>query len=151
MKRSVASLLLPMFLCSPALPAIETLVAAVQPVISEVGLEPTVSTYSVYIGDGPGLTTRMQLTVAPNAIVSSGGGPADRNLGSARGIRFGCAERGDSLVVRVDLSGVKRHQETPETAKLDAQRLAEEVSLTLWCGLRNARAAWPSVRYVCYE
>ena len=28
---------------------------------------------------------------------------------------------------------------------------AREVALTLWCGLRNVRAAWPSVKYVQYK
>lgn len=151
LKSVAVSLLALAILSSPAQSAFETLVAAVQPVGSEGGPEPTVTTYSIYIGGGPGAIARMQLTVAPNAIVSSSGVPVDRNLAHERGIRFVCAELADTLAVRVDLSAVKRRDATPELAEWDAKLFAQEAALALWCGLRNARSAWPIVRYVFYE
>jgi hypothetical protein len=144
MKTIVASVLLILFLAAPAWSAFETLVPVVQPVESDGGPEPTVTTYSVYIGNGSGADTRMRLTVAPNAIISSSGVAVDRNLASAQGIRFLCTQAEDTLVVKVDLTAAKPSDPKPKYA-------ARGVALVLWCGLRNARAAWPSVRYVQYK
>jgi hypothetical protein len=147
----VATCLTVAILSAAAQASFETLVTIVQPVWSAGGPEPAVTTYSAYIGSGPGAVARMQLTVAPNAVISSGGMPVDRNVAAARNIQLTCVERLDTLVVQVDLSAVHRRQSTPATAEWDAKRFAEELALTLWCGLRNARPAWPDVRYVRYD
>jgi hypothetical protein len=144
MKTTVTSALVLLLLAAPARSAFETLVPVVQPVESDGGPEPTVTTYSVYIDDGTSAVTRMLLTVAPNAIVSSSGVPEDRNLASAQGIKFVCTQAGDTLVVEVDLKAAKPSDPDPKYA-------ARGVGIVLWCGLRNARSAWPKVRHVQYK
>jgi hypothetical protein len=138
-------------LASPARASFETLIPIVQPVSSDAGPEPAVTTYSVYIGNEPAADKRMELTVAPNAIISSSGKPVERNQASSRGIRLACAVAGDTLRVHVDLSHLKFVRGGLQPQDWERPIVKAEVALTLWCGLRNARGAWPSVRFVRYD
>ncbi len=101
------------------------------------------------------------LTVAPNLLhwdkrpAGQPPQPENRNLASLAGIRFAIARvenppgpkravlRGDTLGVAVDVQAVSPW---PFDEPLD-----QVIPATLWCGLLNARQAWPKVRFVDYE
>ena len=106
-------------------------------------------TYIGYQIDGRDPVGLISLTTRPN-LVWCDGKAQDRNAAAHYGIRFDRRERteqataGDTLQVIVDLSTFAKGGRHPDRY--------DEILLTstLWCGLRNAKAGQPEVRFVHY-
>lgn len=104
------------------------------------------------------------LTAEPD-LVWCDGKAEDRNYASRTGFRFvresvgaGRDKRavwprllGDTLMVKVDLTHVELDLTLPDGKRVRNDYLDDVLEVTLWCGLRNARSAWPAVRFVQYE
>ena len=109
-----------------------------------------------YVGYGMNPRDRgraIALTVAPN-LVWCDRRAANRNLASIAGIGFELETGPDSLgggmiTILRDTLRIAVTIGTPQES-LDAA-LAHILTATLWCGLMNARQAWPTVRYVEYS
>jgi len=121
-----------------------------QPVESEGGPIPCVTTYSAYFAVEDKARVLMELTASPNAVVMSSGTVADRNAAVHEKIRLVPSQRSDTLFVRVDVPMDDLPPAESQQGWLRNRRI-ETAAITLWCGLRNARTAWPKTRYVRYE
>jgi hypothetical protein len=109
-----------------------------------------VTTYSAYFLAEDEARALIMLTVAKNAIVMSSGVPQDRNQAVAAKIRFHATQQADTLIVSVDVSALDLPAIGSEQKGLRVYR-EQTFAMTLWCGLRNARAAWPKARVVEYR
>jgi len=101
--------------------------------------------------DRPGVVL---LTAAPN-LVYCDGRTENRNFAALAGIRFTMERRPTAYgkretVLRGDTLSVSIEFEPPSSWTYD--ELQEDVfTATLWCGLLNARQAWPEVQFVEYD
>ena len=129
----------------------EDVAVVVQPLLtSGAGNIVTPVTYIGYEVDRRDPVGLILLTTRPN-LVWCNGKAEDRNGAAREGIRFEREERRpeevtatDTLQVIVDLSTFAKGAQHPD-------RYDEELlTATLWCGLRNAKAGWPEVRFVRY-
>jgi hypothetical protein len=134
--RILPSLVMVVVMAAPAHADFAWLVPILQPVESDGGPVACITTYSAYYAASDEACALMRLTVAPNAIVMSSGQPVDCNIAAQAKIRLQANQNADSLFVSVDAP-----KETPSIT----------IAMTLWCGLRNVRRAWPKVRYVIYR
>ncbi len=135
-----------------------------QPIDVE-GPPPLVATvpYVVYAIENEDPAGELMLTTAPNLIWCDAKAQ-NRNLAAEYGIKFvrEGAEKagtggvafprlvGDTLMVKVDLTGARRSSTSPYGEINEDSFVDWLVEITLWCGLRNARQRWPTVRYVRY-
>ena len=150
MKAQLVVLFLCVLIAKPAWADIEWVIPVVQPVVSESGLVPCVTTYSAYFSPEEEAIARIELTVSPNCIMQGSGQPVDRNAAVDEKIGFAAIQRADTLFVVVDVSLVVLPPAGDASEWLRTTR-EETVAMTLWCGLRNARGAWPKARYVKYN
>ena len=111
-------------------------VPVVQPVESEGGLIPCVTTYSTYFAPEDKSRAALLLTLSPNAIVMSSGEPVDANAAVGEHLLMAATQRADTLFVKVDATKVA---------------LPVVAAMTLWCGLRNAKYDWPHTKFVKYD
>lgn len=119
--------------------------------------------YVGYTIDWQDPAAELMLTTEPNVIWCDGK-PQDRNYASLTGFRFvrettgsGRNRRsiwprlaGDTLLVKVDLTKVQLEWTLPDGRRVPNTYLDTLLEVTLWCGLKNARSAWPEIRYVDY-
>jgi hypothetical protein len=134
----------------------EGIIQVAQPLLVDLGESGVWITSVPYLGYDLDMNDRPAVilhTVAPN-IVSCDGRSENRNMAALVGLRFSVDRmpssygrqrtilRGDTLQVSVAIAPV---------AKWPFDESEEDVySATLWCGLLNARQAWPAVRFVEY-
>ena len=134
-------------------PSVATVVQPVE--IDGPGLVTSLVTYVGYQFDWQDPGCEIMLTTQSNAI-SYDGQARDINAAVQEGIKFsrtrdpsgvGSDDRhgvhGDTLDVTVDLSSFKQHRGSEDFDQL-------MLTVTLYCGLRNARCHWPTMRYVNY-
>jgi hypothetical protein len=129
----------------------------VQPVeVDGPGLLTMLVSYVGYQFDWQDPGSEIMLTTQPNSV-SHDGQPRDINYAVQQGIQFSRPSakararstgwpgiHGDTLDVTVDLTSFKQHAGSEEFDQL-------VVTTTLYCGLRNAKCHWPTVRYVNYS
>jgi hypothetical protein len=147
---------------APAHASFTCLFQVAQPIFTDAGVTIVeVPFLSNYI-DWRDPAAELLLTAEPNAIRDDNG-PAQRNEATGEGIRFVNTApnarfderewphlRADTLEVLVDLRGLKPLPTDERIRESHRSTQQDILTATLWCGLKNARAHWPTVRYVRY-
>ena len=148
--------------CAVALPwpvhaAFEDIYQVAQPLLVRLGESGVWIAAVPYLGYDLGIYDRpaaITLTVAPDSVLCDNR-TENRNMAALLGIRFSIQRVPDGygrMLTVLHGDTLQVHVEIPSVAKWPFDESEDDViCATLWCGLLNARQAWPAVRFVEYR